>query len=140
VTGFGRSPHSADLAVYLEGFLPHMTDEEFLVLNSVYLRKIATAEVVGAGSALAPARVAAVLSASAESGALIDVGGGQYMLSEEGAQQVLAEYRERYAVQREAGDVTEWYERFEVLNGQFLTTISAWQSDSDDPSKLDGAG
>lgn len=137
MTGFGRSPHSADLAVYLEGFFPHMNDEEFLVLNSVYLRKIATAGVVGECSALSPATVAAALSASEESGALIDVGGGQFMLSEEGTRHVLAEYRERYAEQREAGDVTAWYERFEVLNGQFLTAISAWQSDGDDPSKLD---
>jgi hypothetical protein len=115
-----------------------MTDEEFLVLNSVYLRKIATADVAGECTALPPATITAALSEAEITGTLVNVGEGQFMLSEEGTQQVLDEYRSRYADQRGGSAVGTWYERFEVLNGQFLNAISVWQSDEGaDTSKLD---
>jgi hypothetical protein len=115
-----------------------MTDEEFLALNSIYLRKIASARVVEECTALPMATIETVLSAAQEVGELFDVGDGQCMLSDEGTQAVLREYAARYADQRTDGTVAEWYQRFEVLNGQFLTGISSWQQDGDgDTGRLD---
>jgi hypothetical protein len=112
-----------------------MTDEQFLMLNYIYLRKIATAAAIGDGTALPGTALEAALSATTEDGTVMDVG-GQYMLSEDGTQQVLGEYSRRYAAERQDPFFAEWYERFEILNGQFLTGISAWQRDND-PGQLD---
>jgi hypothetical protein len=113
-----------------------MTDEQFLVLNSLYLRKIGTDAVAAEGTALPMTVVEATLSAAQEAGLVFDVGDGQFMLSEDGTGQLLGEYATRYASQRGDGFTGEWYQRFEVINGQFLTAISAWQQDQDD-GKLD---
>jgi hypothetical protein len=104
-----------------------MTDEQFLVLNSLYLRKIATVAGLGECTAIPVAEIEATLAAAQAAGTAFEVGDGQFMLSEDGTQQVLGEYRARYADQRGDGLVEDWYQRFEVLNGQFLTGISAWQ-------------
>jgi hypothetical protein len=115
-----------------------MTDEHFLVLNSLYLRKIATAAVVGEGTALPAATIDATLGAAQEAGAAFDAGDGQFMLTEGGTRQVLGEYSTRYAGQRGDGFIEDWYQRFEVINGQFLSGISAWQKEGDSGSgKLD---
>jgi hypothetical protein len=115
-----------------------MTDEEFLVLNSVYLRKIATVGVVEECTALPMAVIEPVLAAAQGAGTAIDVGGGQFMLSETGTTDVLGGYETRYAGQRGDGFVGDWYQGFEVLNAQFLKGISAWQQDGgSDPGKLD---
>src|SRR6202012_2693386 len=45
---------------------------------------------------------------------------------------VLASYGQPAPTERQDPDVTEWYDRFEVLNGQFLKGTSAWQQDGDD--------
>ena len=115
-----------------------MTDEEFLVLNSVYLRKIASRRVVAECSALDDGTITAELERAAAAELVFDVGDGVFMLSEDGTQAVLGEYRARYADLRASGEVEAWYQRFEVLNSQFLTAISAWQTDgAGDESKLD---
>jgi hypothetical protein len=116
-----------------------MTDEQFLVLNSLYLRKIATAAVAGECTALPAAMIGATLSAALQAGTALDVGDGQFMLSEDGTQQLLAEYATRYASQRGEKTVEDWYQRFEVINGQFLTAISAWQQEQQEQEdgKLD---
>jgi hypothetical protein len=114
-----------------------MTDEEFLVLNSIYLRKIASARVVEDCTSLPMATIETVLSAGQEVGDVLDVGDGQCMLSDDGTQAVLRDYAARYADQRTDGTVALWYQRFEVLNGQFLTNVSAWQDDDGDTARLD---
>jgi hypothetical protein len=113
-----------------------VTDEQFLVLNSLYLRKIATAAVAGDCTGLPAPVIEATLSAAQQAGTAFDVGDGQFMLSEDGTQQLLSEYASRYARQRDEKFTEDWYQRFEVINGQFLTAISAWQHEQDD-SKLD---
>jgi hypothetical protein len=115
-----------------------MTDDEFLVLNSVYLRKIASRQAVADCSALPAETVAAQLDRAVEAESVFDVGDGVFMLSEDGTQAVLDEYRSRYAELRASGAAEEWYQRFELLNGQFLVAISAWQQDgAADPGRLD---
>jgi hypothetical protein len=113
-----------------------MNDEQFLVLNCIYLRKLVPAAAVAGGTALPRDAVDTTLAAAVGDGSALDVGDEQYMLTEQGTQQVLAEYGQRYGAERQDPFFTDWYERFEVLNGQFLTGISAWQRDGD-PGQLD---
>lgn len=113
-----------------------MTDETFFVLNAVYLRKIATVEVVGECTGLPADAIRGVLEAEGAAGHVEDLG-GQFMLSDDGTQAVLAAYEERYAPLRSEPEVENWYQRFESLNSQFLKTISAWQTSGEDEGTLD---
>lgn len=114
-----------------------LPDDEFAVLNAVYLRKIATQEVIAEVSGLDTARVAAEVTRAAAVERLEDVG-GMYMLTETGTRDLLADYRDRYEALRTDAEVLAWYERFESINRQFLQAISAWQTSGDgDPARLD---
>lgn len=114
-----------------------LADEEFSLLNAVYLRKIASADVIGEISGLPGAEISALLAPAVADGRLVDVG-GMYMLSDDGTQELLAAYRGRYEQLRSDPEILSWYERFESINKQFLQAISAWQIDGGaDPAKLD---
>lgn len=113
-----------------------MTDETFFVLNAVYLRKIATVEVVSECTGLPAETIRAALEAEVAAGHVEDLG-GQFMLSDGGIQAVLATYSDRYSPLRSQPDVENWYQRFESLNSQFLKTISAWQTSGEDEGTLD---
>jgi len=113
-----------------------MNDDAFEVLNAVYLRKIASADVVVDCTGFDPAKARAELDKAVQGGLVEDLG-GQYMLSEAGTPAVLAGYEERYVGLRGPGPVEDWYQRFETLNAQFLQTISAWQTSGEDEGVLD---
>lgn len=113
-----------------------MTDETFFVLNAVYLRKIATVEVVGECTGLPADTIREALEAEVAAGHVEDLG-GQFMLSDDGVQAVLGAYNERYSPLRAEPDVENWYQRFESLNSQFLKTISAWQMGGEEEGTLD---
>jgi hypothetical protein len=113
-----------------------MNDEAFEALNAVYLRKIASADVVTECTGLESGAARELIAAEIENGSLEDLG-GQYMLSEDGTRAVLEGYEERYASLRENSAVEDWYQRFETLNSQFLQTISAWQTSGQDEGVLD---
>jgi hypothetical protein len=117
--------------------MTELADDEFAVLNAVYLRKIATLEVIGEISGLRASEVTALVAAAVAESRLEDVG-GMYMLSESATQELLNGYRERYQQLRTDADVLAWYGRFESINRQFLQAISAWQTDGgSDPARLD---
>ncbi len=114
-----------------------LPEDEFAVLNAVYLRKIASPDVIAQVSGVAPELVGAEISRATTTERLEDVG-GMYMLSDSGTDEVLAEYRARYEHLRTDADVLTWYQRFESINRQFLQAISAWQTDGgSDPGRLD---
>lgn len=113
-----------------------MDDVSFEVLNTVYLRKIATADHVAVVVLRGADEVKATLAKQAEEGLVEDLG-GQFMLSEDGTKAVLAGYEDRYAALRGNEEVETWYQRFETLNSQFLTAISSWQTSGEDEGVLD---
>ncbi len=97
-----------------------------MVLNAIYLRKMAGPDHVAHASGLPLERVRDVLAQSASDGAIVDLG-GQYMLDESGRHAVLAYYDPVYAAQRSDPAVSDWYERFETVNAQFIKLVTEWQ-------------
>jgi hypothetical protein len=113
-----------------------MTDDTFLVLNGVYLRKIASPQVIRECSGLAPAAIRSIVDEFVAAETLVDVGGETYMLTTQGTAEVLGQYTQRYADLRGADDVEDWYQRFEIVNSQFLQLISAWQTSGEGDTEL----
>jgi hypothetical protein len=107
-------------------------DEPFLVLNAIYLGKLAAPERVAEATGLEPARVRTMLGEADAGGLTVDLG-GQAMLSDLGRERVLGYYRDRYAQARAGDIVPDWYRRFEAINEQFIALVTQWQqSDGDE--------
>lgn len=108
-----------------------LPDNDFAILNAIYLKKMAStqaiAEVVGLPAELVGDR----LEAAAEAGWTLPMPDG-VMLLEGGTDQVLATYREAYAPARSQPEVLRWYERFETINSRFIGQVSDWQKSEGD--------
>ncbi|MCW2775412.1 MAG: hypothetical protein JWN91_3738 [Nocardioides sp.] len=116
----------------------NLPDESYAVLNGVYLRKMVTIDVLHDITAMPADEIRSVLDDLATQGMAADVGGGNWMLEQpDGVRAAIAAYDERYSDLRTSQDVLTWYERFEVLNAQFLKTLSAWQTSGSDDAALD---
>jgi hypothetical protein len=116
----------------------NLPDESYAVLNGVYLRKMVTIDVLHDITAMPADEIRSVLDDLATQGLAADVGGGNWMLEQpDGVRAAVAAYDERYADLRDSEDVITWYERFEVLNAQFLKTLSAWQTSGSDDAALE---
>ncbi|MBN4016273.1 hypothetical protein JYT88_00450 [Rhodospirillaceae bacterium AH-315-P19] len=70
----------------------------------------------------------ALVDEAVANGLLLDLG-GQYMLQEDGTRAVLEFYTETYSEQRQNQDLVGWYDRFEIINTQFLKLVSDWQAE-----------
>jgi hypothetical protein len=107
-------------------------DDQFTVLNAIYLRKLASSQVLTECTGMPGPAATGIADDLAGSGLVVDVGQQSYMLTDEGTQAVLTEYGARYAALRGQPEVEAWYDRFETVNGQFLQTLSAWQTGKDE--------
>lgn len=115
----------------------NLPDESYAVLNGVYLRKMVTTEVLHDITGLPTGRIGTILEDLAGQSLVVDVGGGHWMLEQpDGVRAVVAAYDERYDELRSVDAVVTWYERFEALNAQFLTALSAWQTSGSDDAAL----
>lgn len=101
-------------------------DSHYAVLNAVALKKMATPSQIAEATGIPADEVTPVLAVLAASGALVVV--GDAALPSDDAVALLSEAAShKYSALRVDPAVTEMAERFEVVNGQFLVTISAWQ-------------
>jgi hypothetical protein len=113
-------------------------DDEFAVLNAIYLRKMVTIADMAGITGLDEQVIASHVTALSERGLVTDVGGGNCMLEQPpGVRAAIDAYDDRYAELRTDGEVEAWYQRFESINGQFLTALSAWQTSGQDAGALD---
>jgi hypothetical protein len=103
-----------------------LSDDDFAVLNAIYLKKMATAGTIVEVTGLAGEVVDAQLAAAGEAGWILAMPTGA-MLLEGGTDQVLATYREAYQALRADPTVVQWYEHFEALNTRFIAQVSEWQ-------------
>lgn len=106
-------------------------DRAFLVLNTLYLKKIATAQVIADVTGLPSDEVRETISGLLADGSLLDMN-GQLLLQESGTQSVLDYYRDCYRELRDRRTVIEWYDGFETINGQFIKLVTDWQKSEGD--------
>jgi hypothetical protein len=105
---------------------PVLDDPAYDVLNVVALKKMAPASTIAADARLDPAAVETQLAALAERG-LVVVAGGAALPTDEAEPALASAAALRYAAVRADPGVIALVERFETVNAQFLTTMSAWQ-------------
>jgi hypothetical protein len=108
-----------------------LSETDFIALNAIYLKKMATAAAVVEATGLPPESVDASFASAAEQGWIMDMPSGA-MLLEQGTQEVLAYYREAYASVRADAPATRWYANFELLNTRFIAAVTEWQKTEGD--------
>lgn len=107
-------------------------EDEFLALNALYLKKMASPGDLAEITALPAEQIRAMVSGFVERGWLLDMG-GQLLLQPEGTAEVVGYYRETYSGLAQEGELPQWYERFESINSQFIKVITDWQRTGGDP-------
>ena len=110
--------------------MDQIEERSFLILNALYLRKIADRDVLAECSGCAAADVDSILDVSAATGLVLGLG-SQYVLTDEGRQAVLDYYAATYEDIRTDPEIQDWYVRFETVNDRFLQLVSAWQTSGD---------
>lgn len=108
-----------------------LSDDEFAVLNAIYLKKMATAPVIAEVTALPAEAVGEHLAQAAQREQVLALPDGA-MLLPAGTQAVLDHYRDTYAGVRAEPAVLQWYENFETLNSRFIAAVTEWQRSEGD--------
>ena len=106
-----------------------LSDTSFVALNAIHLKKTvtaATAATIADVTALPAETVSQRLVAATDEGWILDLPTGVKLLPE-GAEQVLAYYRDVYADVRIDPSLIGWYENFETLTTRFMAAVSKWQ-------------
>lgn len=102
------------------------TPDGYAVLNAVALKKMATVPQAADSADLAEDTVRAAFSTLHAKG-LIAVVGDAALPTDDAVPALCEAAADRYAKLRDDPEIHEMAERFEVVNTQFLQTISAWQ-------------
>lgn len=108
-----------------------LTDEDFTILNALYLKKMATAATVAEVIGLPAERVVERLAAAADAQWVLDMPDGA-MLLPAGTEKVLAYYAATYTPLRAQPELPAWYAAFEVINAKFIAQVSEWQQTQGD--------
>ncbi len=108
-----------------------LSEEQFLLLNALWLRKMATRGAMEENAGLSSSAAESALE-SAEERELVREMGDYYVLTEPGRRAILDYYESEYTGLRDEPEFLEWYERFEGYNSRFLNLMSAWQTESDE--------
>lgn len=109
-----------------------LTEPEFIALNAVFLKKMATAETVADVTGLPVEEVSRHFASAADQGWLIDMPPTGVMLLDEGIAQVAGYYRATYSGLRADPEIINWYDGFETLNSRFISLVSEWQKSEGD--------
>ena len=110
-------------------------ERSFLILNALYLRKIADRGVLAECSGCSAGDVDSILDMAAGTGFVLGLG-SQYVLTDEGRQAVLDYYESAYEDMRADPEIQSWYVRFETVNDRFLQLVSAWQNNGDGQDRV----
>lgn len=105
---------------------PQLDPECYDVLNTIALKKMATAQAVADATGMSMDRVTGALAELQLMGLAATIG-EQTLPMDEAVSALVATAEERYASVRKDSAVMEMAGKFEIVNGQFLTAISAWQ-------------
>jgi hypothetical protein len=110
--------------------MEEINEPSFLILNALYLRKIADRDVLAECSGCSASDVDSILDMASGTGLVLGLG-SQYVLTDEGRQSVLDFYEGTYGDMRADPEIQDWYVRFETVNDRFLQLVSAWQTRGD---------
>ena len=108
-----------------------LPEEQFLLMNALWLRKMATRGMLEENAGLSSG-VAESHLASAADRELVRELGEYVVLTDAGRQAVLDHYDASYGDLRADPAFVDWYERFEGYNARFLKLMSSWQTESDE--------
>lgn len=108
-----------------------LSEPDFVILNAIYLKKMASAEAIAHVVGLPEGTVSERLTVAAEVGWVLIMPTGA-MLLEGGTEAVLSHYREAYAAVRANPAVATWYEHFETVNARFIALVTEWQQTEGD--------
>ncbi|TKV56400.1 hypothetical protein FDO65_20810 [Nakamurella flava] len=103
-----------------------LDDTDYDVLNVVALKKMASAEVVAHDARIDIGTAERALAALADQGLLV-LAGGMALPSDAAEPALRSTADTRYARLRTDDEIARLVDRFEPINTQFLTTMSAWQ-------------
>jgi len=110
--------------------MEQIDERNFLILNALYLRKIADRDVLAECSGCSASDVDSILDMASGTGFVLGLG-SQYVLTDEGRQAVLDYYDSTYEDIRADREIQDWYVRFETVNDRFLQLVSSWQTRGD---------
>lgn len=108
-----------------------LPEERFLLLNALWLRKMATRGTMEENAGLSGAAAESALRSVEELEYIRELG-DYYVLTDPGRRAILEHYDREYAGLRIEPEFLEWYERFESYNSRFLSLMSTWQTESDE--------
>ena len=108
-----------------------LAEDQFLLLNALWLRKMATRGAIEENAGLSGS-VAESCLRSVQELEMIREMGDYYVLTDPGRRAILSHYDSEYADLRGNPEFLEWYERFEGYNSRFLKLMSTWQTESDE--------
>jgi len=110
-----------------------MLDEDaFLMLNALYLKKMAPVGDVAEISGVPADQVRALVGRFADQGWVLDMG-EEILIQPEGMTAVQDHYRQSYAALSQRQEMAAWFARFEPINKQFIKHVSDWQQTGGDP-------
>lgn len=114
-----------------------MLDEPaFLVLNALYLKKMASPGDLADVSGVPADQVRAMVGSFAEQGWVLDLG-DELLIQPEGMAEVQAGYRQTYSDLSQREEMPRWFARFEPINRQFIKLVTDWQQTEGDPKVQD---
>jgi hypothetical protein len=108
-----------------------MDEKAFLVLNALYLKKMASIGDLADITGLPTDQVRGMVSGFAEPGWVLDMG-EELLIQPEGMTEVQGYYRQIYSDLSHSEEMARWYERFETFNTQFIKHVTDWQQTGGD--------
>jgi len=108
-----------------------LSDDEFAVLNAIYLKKMATAATISDMTSLPTDEIGEQLAQAQQHQQVIALPDG-VMLLPDGTQAVLDYYHRKYSDIRVEPRTVQWYEAFETLNSRFIAAVTDWQRSEGD--------
>lgn len=108
-----------------------LSDRDFTVLNTIYLKKLADTSQIAGLCAFEKNALQTFLDDAVRNNLIMSTDSG-YLLLPQGTTSVQRHYREAYAGLRSDPAVARWYAEFEALNARFIAAITAWQQTGGD--------
>ncbi|MFT4582868.1 MAG: hypothetical protein ACI915_000362 [Gammaproteobacteria bacterium] len=114
-----------------ESGIASLDEHHFVVMNAIFLKKIATSDEVATLTGIDGAELNAILDFAVGAGLIMTTDSGHLLLPD-GSSAVARHYTKTYQALRDSPVLNEWYAQFESINTRFIAAITAWQQDQSD--------